>query len=1399
MRKRVVIIASIIALVLAISLSSVYAIWYITTNRLIDPANVTEDVVKSYLEAESREYNGSYQLPISNRLDNSKLTYYYKDDTDSYVKVDDINNLDSEGYIDSGTYDVQVSFVKETKDEAGNSQEEIIYIEDINFIITPKELDVTQITETSSLVYNATSQTPNYDISSLLYDRDKNKVDIVASSTDTMDAGSHNATINLIGDNATNYTLSSNTKSFNIAKKPISIDYWYCDGTNFNELGSLVYSAAQKTITCSSDDIIVGDSVTFSYSYQRKQYNETSYMNVQSCFYAGDYNITANISGGADANNYTLEDNYTTSLSIDRVTLTMSNQIFSYSYSSNNRTWSALSSLLSTDISGLSINGLLSNDIGLVEFTLNGMNDGTFGYGNDASTYNKYTNGYYMGLNSTYLNTYVVGSTYLLDVSLLFKTDALENSYDDQTSLATITLKYRTVKIGSSYYTIEDAIATPGRNIITEGNLSNTEFVATTFSKILDATEYNLENRSLLVPYQSTSDVSKYYDTSTTAKSSGYVYSALIIPSGITLNVISGNLFVGAQIRYAGGEKLTIVCDRGVVYNLGTINIDSSNLYSYGYIKGDGDGLITMTNGSSAIDCLATYDWIGGSAASGLYKHVLLTNAWTMHNISCPIDIYAGCTYSGFVFTYLTMEVFTVDASATATILGSSSSSNCIFKITGGYLSKSTIKADSWADSNSNAVALFSITGSNQIAGQRDVFELYGTFEDSTLSIDLDIPVFPVSLKTDKSKPATVGFMDIYVREGSTLTLSNSDYAFLPGSTVEIDTGATVTVNNGVDITVFNDFANYPDLNNTSRGSFYKYCIDKVDAEFIVNGTLNVNGSIGGYVNTSSEGAQLIMSSSAGTSSSYVILNNSDGYNAYRSDLASSANINGTVTSFANGNVYISVSDGSDVYWQTADNVNQFTINFYDDNKDLLQTITVYSVDDTTYNVTGDEFIPTRDYYDFVYWSYVDGSQFTGITLNNGGSINLYANWKETEYHISYIVVTVDEDGDMVENVTDEATINSPSSFTINNFVDGIIALPSAIYEQYYFDGWYLGYDKTSGLLLSSITIELLDEIINNYDATNIPLYCEFSINPTYTIEFDVNNSSISGDVSLDYVQTRTSTFDTSTLDSSYYTWSQSYDNDSTFSKYFGQTSGVWCYKDSNGNLIELTNDTLLSEIANPSNVIVLYAKWNDKLRLTYDYSKDTYSSTKVEYHMPGSIVSLAGYNLDSTANVYQEVYGNVDENNNNNNTIEGAYNIDGTFYQAGSSYSYNGQRYNVGESITIKENMTLSLNYVAVTCYELSIIGVYFEETLLGAGRNEELDPIKVIVKHSSTINVYSLADNHNCGTGYSKISGLFSATIGYNITGIIEDGLLNITSTTTTTIKLYYGVNGDSYSTKT
>ena len=138
MKKKIIIITSIILTILAVAASSVYALWYISANRKIDPADITPNLVKAYIEAETREYNGKYQIPLSDKLDNSKLTYYYKNSSDEYIKINDINNLSNEGYIDAGTYDIQVSYDK-TTNEDGTSKTETI--SDIEFSITPKELD----------------------------------------------------------------------------------------------------------------------------------------------------------------------------------------------------------------------------------------------------------------------------------------------------------------------------------------------------------------------------------------------------------------------------------------------------------------------------------------------------------------------------------------------------------------------------------------------------------------------------------------------------------------------------------------------------------------------------------------------------------------------------------------------------------------------------------------------------------------------------------------------------------------------------------------------------------------------------------------------------------------------------------------------------------------------------------------------------------------------------------------------------------------------------------------------------------------------------------------------------------------------------------------------------------
>ena len=315
MKKKIIIITSIILTILAVAASSVYALWYISANRKIDPADITPNLVKAYIEAETREYNGKYQIPLSDKLDNSKLTYYYKNSSNEYIKINDINNLFNEGYIDAGTYDIQVSYDK-TTNEDGTSKTETI--SDIEFSITPKELDISGLTPTNSsnLVYNGTSLTPTYDISSLLFDRDRKYVSLTATSTNTVNAGQHNASLSLTGDEpyVNNYELSNTSLSFNIAKRPIII-IWY--GTS-----NLVYSASEHNVTYGINNLVDGESLSLNLNY----YRNNTLDNTNKVFYAGSYQITASLP--SSVNNYEITEGSSIKFNVDKKEITSLNVSF---------------------------------------------------------------------------------------------------------------------------------------------------------------------------------------------------------------------------------------------------------------------------------------------------------------------------------------------------------------------------------------------------------------------------------------------------------------------------------------------------------------------------------------------------------------------------------------------------------------------------------------------------------------------------------------------------------------------------------------------------------------------------------------------------------------------------------------------------------------------------------------------------------------------------------------------------------------------------------------------------------------------------------------------------------------------------------------------------------------
>lgn len=882
---------------------------------------------------------------------------------------------------------------------------------------------------------------------------------------------------------------------------------------------------------------------------------------------AGNYTANA-IVYGEYAANYTIKSGESSSFTIKPLGLSLNNYSIEKSYDSTTRTWGSIQDYISKQ---LSLNGVLSGDT--VSLLINGMNDGTFGYGSDTSI-TGINNNDKTGITS-YTN--VVGSTYLVTVAL---TGSSAINYTLRTGTPVI-FKYKTAIANGTYYTIEEAITKATGDITFAGDAGNaSSFVYTAFSNLASSVnpykenknEYLISGRKFIVPCSTSVLKTKYSSTT----SPDYVYSSVYIPDDITINFVNGSELLADGVINFAQPNITITKQRGVLYNNGYISIaNGCSLNAYGYVKGF--GTIDLASGASATDCMHTYDWPGGNAASGMNDDVLPTNAWSAHNISCKTRLYAGATYYGYVYFVAAKK----DLETTALLIGSDTSKNSLFKITSGYIEKSATPATSTL----NDKTLYLVTGSNQIEGQRDLVRIYGNCVDSKFKMSVTaLLIITVNMETNTSKPATIGYMDIYVESGSNFSLSNSDYLFLPGSKLVIEKGATVTIGSNVDVTM----ATWSEINGLS-GGFKNHCKDKVDAKAIVNGAVIVNGSIGGIWESTEESAILNISG-GNTTAAYVTMLGSSSPYYHRGTLAATGNINGTINSNFSKTVYVSVNNNGTYYWTEATNVTEFTLNFFDGNN-LLETKTMLVVDGTSYIITGNEYKPTKKYYDFVKWTLADGTTAVGKVLNNGESINLYANWTLHKYDVIYNITYED-----CEDLSTGLINGNFDSFTYDDVVNKL-SFVDAIDGTLFFDGWYIDPDCTIKLKNNEITLEEWEKY-GSYVEDGLTLYGKFSKNTKYTISFVTNESSME----TPNEQVVSSASEVILPDAS------AFATDKNFTRYL---QGWYTTADCQPGT-EFSETTLLTSNA------TLYAKWADKYKITFNVDGTETSS----YIMPGDGIS---------------------------------------------------------------------------------------------------------------------------------------------------------------------------------
>lgn len=947
-RKPFNIVMALILLIVVTIATIAFSSWLITDEITEKPIYQPGTVAKYYLDNQKDTYDGTGQAPTSPLFAEGELSYQYRKSGDTdYISGKPTN---------AGIYDIRVT-IKENNEKV-----------DVSYQIKPKPFsnDFTVQVKGDKFVHTGTAITPKITLmdgtTTLIEETDytldyENNIALGNAKIIITGIGNYEGTLNqeftIVGTsklkieciNMQQLTYNGKSQlpeytvkcgSDVIDDAIVEIQYRdpntgeYIDGQPMHAGVYTIRLTAKKEgyedsdilerkVTINPKEVTVTwGNLNFTYNgqIQKPTGTLTGLIDGDSCVLsisaddnknAGTYTARATIGSGENMADYKIS-NASTQYVIGKKDIRVSNTIVEIDYKSG-LTWANLKSELAGRVS---YDGIISGDS--ITATISGMHNGIFGYGTDEKTA-PYT---IVKLTGDAGYTNVIGSTYLVTISV---SDSELTNYNLKSN--TFIFKYKTAILGTStskYYTVEDAFSQSGDINFVGDSTGKTSFVTTSFCNLsigegypYSEYTYTVSSRKLVVPYKSTY-LSNLDSPATASGSSGTVYAALIVGDKIQINVgSSGNILVDAEIGFAQ-QNTTITCTRGVLLNFGTINIKTgSKVYAYGFLKGFDNGLLELESGAEAKDCFHTYDWPGGNTATNIYSKVLPLNAWSLHNISCTTKINYGANYSAYMYANMGGS----DVPASMYVIRSDTSKSSMFVIKSGYIMKSATHAVL----EPTDTALNTIIGLNQATGQKDIVDIYGTCEDASFQISIKTFLGTATIKTSKKIACPIGYMDITVKSGSQLSLSNSDYLFLPGTTLTIDENATLTTSSGVDLS----FEIFSRIENISGGAaFIDRCLDKFDAKMVVNGTFNCGGGIGGLITTSNLNGKIVLSSTATAYTTFLSLyhgvgRGKSGYTVYKvSNFYSKTYINDTnsYAAFVANNEYkAAISDDGKYYW----------------------------------------------------------------------------------------------------------------------------------------------------------------------------------------------------------------------------------------------------------------------------------------------------------------------------------------------------------------------------------------------------------------------------------------------------------------------------------------------------
>ena len=729
----------------------------------------------------------------------------------------------------------------------------------------------------------------------------------------------------------------------------------------------------------------------------------------------------------------------------------------------------------------------------------------------------------------------------------------------------------------------------------------------------------------------------------------------------------SSSLNILAVISQNNTTNTCTSAKRGVVMNQGTLTVKNQiksgknivpNVLAYGYLKGNGN--VHVENGATVTDLFHLYDFKGGVITYGIHKNTkeyLPINSYSIHNISCNVRVSTGCVYNTYYEITMGGEWFSGIIPVVST-----ADSAALFKLSSGYIEKRAIPAESttWKNKKDSTgitygESLDKIKGSNQIAGQKEDIRICGTAVDGSIKITVTLKkILSVDMETGTNNPLPVPYMDIRVCNGGDLSLVNSSYKFMPGSSLTVDNDSKLTLGANAklalysveDCSVLEAPVTYKKSDGTITPYPYsfitRYCIDKVDAYLLINSNnVTLNGGISGKIISEKSGIKLeIKKDSADITVLDVVHDGATQLwptNFYYADVttrkASSArpmkpcgniikSYSTAEESFFSAGTYYSTKIDSDYVWFK----NSATITYHTNGGTLNGTS-----ENTTQNITLPSAgytapSPTRDYYTFDGWYY--DSALTQKATAIFASCDLYAKWMPIQYTIVYNL-PYDECGTLVNGSlsgTERKTLATPQQQTIT--VDG---------TEYTFDGWYLNSDSTGNPITEVSAVNANEQNIINVYA--------FYRSGTYTVNYDEDPEKLLYNNNLTAKKPESQTFDKgkAVLQSELQSLN-SYNDDTSFMFYF---AGWYLSTDSSGTIITSLPSTINGDIT-------LCAKWIAKHIVTINFtSNDSILETEnrlgtiVKYYKDGEINLQNLYNDNSIAAKIDEYYaphGNIKE-----------------------------------------------------------------------------------------------------------------------------------------------------------